>query len=278
MIPTHFLAAALALAVALSRPVASYPDRYKDGSQASRHPAEATDAAPAGGDDADRQKRAYSTWTDYESFSRWKPSLYQLSRPYFIPVYGAAGKVPIYFPPQKLNLNPGVPRDNPLPKRPFTGPGYLPPTTENPSTVMIINKFNADDTDTFNPETEERPIWGGSVDDNDNIIPTRAPKPSSPTDTPPLVHDINMGTNALATDAEVKESAPVLRITTAAPARSGPSNCSWAIVMCCSVSSRDPPENCFEQKGCPGPFWGPSPCDSEYAKVAVASALNYYEQ
>lgn len=277
MTPAHFLAAALALAVALSRPVASYPDRYQDGSHARRHPAEATDPGSAGGDDdADRQKRAYATWTDYEGFSKWKPSAYQLSRPYFIPVYGAAGKVPIYFPPQKLNLNPGVPRDNPLPNRPFVGPGYLPPTTEQPTTILIVDKFNGGDTEPFNPETEERPIWGGSVDDNENIIPTRAPKPSGSSESPPLVHDINRGTNALSVEQDVKESVSVARLSTAAPA--GPSNCAWAIVMCCSASSRDAPANCFEQKGCPGPFWGASPCDSEYAKAAIASALNYYEQ
>ncbi|XP_018574878.1 uncharacterized protein LOC108913748 [Anoplophora glabripennis] len=266
MTPACLFAAALALAAALASPVASFPDRYKDGSRARSHPAEAT--VPQ--DDADRQKRAYSSWTDYEGFTRWKPSPYQLSRPYFIPVYGAAGKVPIYFPPQKLHLNPGTPLDNPLPNRPFRGPGYLPPTTEKAITMTITNRFNDDE--------DDRPVWGASMDENaSTVIPTRFPKVSDTTEFPPLIHDISKGSNALAAESEDVESAPASRITTIAPPRAGPSNCAWAIVSCCSASSTRVPDSCFEQRGCPGPFWGMSPCDSEFAKSAIASALNYYQ-
>lgn len=267
MTPACLLAAALALTAAFALPVAAFPDRYKDRSQARRLPAEATDPK----DDADRQKRAYTSWADYEGFSRWKPSPYQLSRPYFIPVYGAAGKVPIYFPPQKLNVNPGVPVDNPLPNRPFIGPGYLPPTTEKPSTMTIKDRFNGDDDD-------DRPVWGSSMDESEqNIIPTRVPKVSGITEFPPLIHDISRGTNALAAESDDVVPAPASRITTVAPPKAGPSNCAWAIVSCCSASSTNVPDSCFEQRGCPGPFWGMSPCQSEFAKSAIESALNYYQ-
>lgn len=54
------------------------------------------------------------------------------------------------------------------------------------------------------------------------------------------------------------------------------SRCVWAIVSCCSVGSVDISYNCFEQLGCIGAFWGPSPCESEFARAAIAAALNYY--
>nr|CAI5821207.1 unnamed protein product [Callosobruchus analis] len=58
--------------------------------------------------------------------------------------------------------------------------------------------------------------------------------------------------------------------------RPGPSNCVWAVVSCCSVTTNAVPESCFEQRGCPGPFWGASPCDSDFAKAAIEAALKYY--
>lgn len=56
----------------------------------------------------------------------------------------------------------------------------------------------------------------------------------------------------------------------------GPSNCVWAVVSCCSTSSINVPEACFEQRGCPGPFWDRSPCESDFAKAAINKALEYY--
>lgn len=129
-------------------------------------------------------------------------------------------------------------------------------------------------------------------------IPTRPPLPPGVNEIPPLVHDISKtesaGTNHLSADSPVfeipQESFNVIKstrrpqmtstTTTTRPTdtQSGPGNCVWAVVSCCSASSTDVPENCFEQRGCPGPFWDRSPCDSDFAKSAIEKALEYYNQ
>lgn len=102
---------------------------------------------------ASRRRRAYSPWTGaveeyqkYESFSVWKPPVYQLSRPYFIPVYGVSGRIPVYFPPQPLH--------------PFRGPPYLPPPKEEPMPPAPTDKPNTPDIGNRMTEYEDRPVWG----------------------------------------------------------------------------------------------------------------------
>lgn len=239
-------------------------------------------------DDSDRRKRSYYPWSgqiaplQYESFTHWKPPTYQLSRPYYIPIYGAPGRIPVYYPPQPLLLNPGTPQDNPtFPRQniylhPFTttrpgadsnfdGQSYLPPKTDKPA---IEDKFGMDD---------DAPVWGGNNGQTDKTTtqrpstmrPTRLPKPQSET-LPPLLHvDTDKGTNQLSVDQP--EVPPP-----EAPPRQGPSNCVWAIVNCCSVSNPRVVEACFEQRGCPGPFWGKSPCEGDFARAALENTLNYY--
>lgn len=258
----------------------------------------------------------------------WKPSAYSLNRPYLIPIYGPAGQIPIYFPPQPYSHNVGVPPDNPL--NTFIGPPYLPPKQSTPkpvttSTMKIVNKFaDLDDDD------EPRPVWGNAnavkttaatkrprpqqAAHGSQPIPTRPPRPKTETETPPLVHHGSGGKIPLNVVDESQETAaaidnifggseqfrpqpkpsfqvPAIRTTTvpprttAVPIRtttrkesSGPSNCVWAVVSCCSATSTKVAEACFEQRGCPGPFWDKSPCDSDYAKAAINTALQYYGQ
>lgn len=57
---------------------------------------------------------------------------------------------------------------------------------------------------------------------------------------------------------------------------SGPSKCAWAVVSCCSDASTKTPDYCFEERGCPGPFWDRSPCESDFAKAAIKRALKFY--
>ncbi|KAJ8926171.1 hypothetical protein NQ314_021478 [Rhamnusium bicolor] len=329
MVFRHFLVAALALAMVCFQLVESERDQYEnrhDKPHAVQLRSEATDSmlqvsvpqrpafieketntgietlSAVGNSETGRKKRGFSRWNGqrtqlagYESFTMWKPPVYQLSRPYYIPIYGTPGRVPIYFPPQSLNINPGTPVDNPLPNRPFTGPGYLPPkeylpsstSTEKVTTMKIIDRINGDDDD----DDDDRPIWGDSppapaaTQRPSNIVPTRPTRPPSMADFPPLVHDVNnSGTNILAAESQSAEdsisnifSRPPQR-TTPRPAVSGPSNCVWAIISCCSAANNAVPDSCFEQRGCPGPFWGSSPCDSDYAKAAISAALNYYNQ
>ncbi|KAJ8953770.1 hypothetical protein NQ318_015428 [Aromia moschata] len=293
----YFPAAALALAaMACCRPAGSDGDRYRGGGGERGPPAvalaEATDPAATlqVGDENDRAKRGFARLSGYETFSMWKPAVYQLNRPYFIPVYGAPGKSPIYFPPQALNLNPGTPLDNPLPNRPFMGPGYLPPKedtspTSTEKSMNVTDRFDFDDDD-----DDDRPVWGASPTTSASVgvVPTRLPiasaAPSMQQGFPPLVHDVVNDTNSLALGESSQESsasssflpAPPSALSTPRPSPTGPSNCVWAIVTCCSASSNTAPVNCFEQRGCPGPFWGSSPCESNYAKAAIEAALNYY--
>ncbi|XP_060526534.1 uncharacterized protein LOC132702113 [Cylas formicarius] len=224
------------------------------------------------------RKRSYYPWAGglpnrqlsvFEANSIWKPAVYQLNRPYYIPVYGPPNRRPIFYPPQPLN--PGFPQDNPV-KPPFVGPGYLPPETPpvtsspNSSTMKITDRFNEE-------EDDDAPVWGDGVKnvvplsgDSEETVPTRPSVANSVL--PPLVH----GPKRQGAQSESASGS-------VAPSRvpSGPSDCVWAIISCCSVSDpRIIPENCFEQRGCAGPFWGTSPCESDFAKAAIESAVNYY--
>ncbi|RZB38600.1 hypothetical protein BDFB_005500, partial [Asbolus verrucosus] len=132
-----------------------------------------------------RRRRSYSPWSGqvsypvpYQSISVWKPPVYQLSRPYYVPIFGAAGRPPIYFPPQPLLINPGVPKDNPV--RKFQGPPYLPPREPTTETTMTIDdRFNGGDNE------DDRPIWDlGNANEvtqrpstTTAVIPTRRTRP-----------------------------------------------------------------------------------------------------
>ncbi|XP_066149790.1 uncharacterized protein hdly isoform X2 [Euwallacea fornicatus] len=221
------------------------------------------------------RKRSYYPWavpvafnsiSVYDAAKYFKPASHSISPPYYIPVYGAVGGSYIFYPPQQIYTNPGVPVDNPGENKDYKAPNYLPPNEE-----MIANRFG----DYFN----EAPIWGTSKpfmvqmplsggqqkEYSSSVIPTRRPEASAPP-RPQLVHGATQG------DAR-QNSSP----TPQPP--SGPSNCVWAIVSCCSATSPTAtPHNCFEQRGCPGPFWGNSPCSGEFAKAAIATALDYYDR
>ncbi|ENN74936.1 hypothetical protein YQE_08514, partial [Dendroctonus ponderosae] len=194
----------------------------------------------------------------------FKPAPYALARPYYIPVYGVAGGNLIFYPPQPVYINAGTPVDNPA--RPsYQGPSYLPPaTTQNPLADRL-GGFNEDD---------DAPIWGvvGPSQANGGnkeyaVVPTRPP--SAAPNRPPLLHGL---------DSNEEEATGNQRVSgSAQPQPAGPSNCVWAIVSCCSSADpNSPPQNCFEQRGCPGPFWGSSPCTSGFAKAALDAALSYY--
>ncbi|VEN59760.1 unnamed protein product [Callosobruchus maculatus] len=210
--------------------------------------------------------------TDPSSFfSKWKPWGYTLSRPYFIPVYGAEGQPPLYFPPQPLLRNPGSPPDNPVRRRrPFKGPQYLPPKTDQPGKDMKVgNRFQSDDDD-----EEFRPVWGA-------ILPTRPRPGKGNTIELSIDNEIQPPKNAArprppASKTTTTTSATTTTVPPSTTSRPGPSNCVWAVVSCCSVTTNAVPESCFEQRGCPGPFWGASPCDSDFAKAAIEAALKYY--
>lgn len=237
-----------------------------------------------------RRKRSFTPWAQeqsietvpqYQSIAVWKPPIYQLRRPYYIPVYGAAGSPAIYYPPQPWLFNPGYPRDNPL--KPFVAPTYLPPIT-NPNETpppQIEDKFG----EMFNG----RPVW----DQTDNVASTSAPpvtarptrfsKPVVPKTAPPLVHGVpeeqkesgNGPSDNVLPNSE-KESSGNEQYKPPSATPNQPNKCVWAIISCCS-SSGAISYDCFEQRGCPGPFWGKMPCESDFAKSALAAALNYYE-
>lgn len=140
-----------------------------------------------------------------------------------------------------------------------------------------------------------------------SVIPTRPPRPRTTTETPTLVHQINGGKiplNAIEESMETlsaiddifggaedykpmsvlrtttirPRTTTVLTSTTAKKENAGPSNCVWAVISCCSAASTNVAEACFAQRGCPGPFWDRSPCDSDFAKAAINKALEYYGQ
>lgn len=239
-----------------------------------------------GNGNARRKRRSFPPWVQeqsirtvpqYQSISVWKPPINQLRRPYFIPVYGVAGSSSIYYPPQPWPLNPGYPKDNP--KKPFIAPTYLPPTIP---TIEI--KFGET---TPMPMFEGRPVWGQSDNENPSatVRPTRFPKPAVEKTFPPLVHEIqdeqkesaNRPSDYTLPNSEKESSVKEQnRPPQFEPSPNQPSKCVWAIISCCS-SSGAVSYDCFEQRGCPGPFWGKLPCESDFAKSALAAALNYYE-
>lgn len=207
------------------------------------------------------------------SYSLYKPQAYQIQKPYYIPVWGAAGKVPIYFPPQPILLNPGYPPDNSrgsyLPPK-----GYLPPAKPDLS-------------DRFMETDDDAPVWDTeSVEvTTTQMTPTRRTrKPGQRTTFPPLVHNevsrndtfLNLAAGA----PSPRTTTTTTTTTTAEPPpsnQSGPSRCVWAIISCCAASSADVSYACFEQLGCSGAFWDNSPCDSEFSKAAIDSAMKYYD-
>ncbi|CAH0552471.1 unnamed protein product [Brassicogethes aeneus] len=247
-------------------------------------------------DNRTKRKRSFYPWGNravtpqYESIAKWKTPTYQLGRPYYIPIYGAPGRIPMYYPPQPFLLNPGSPQDNTAfprqhiylhpfnnnnnqgSKKDFKGPPYLPPEKKP---TMPDNRFGEDD---------DLPIWGGNSVETDKVTtprpaairPTRLPKPKVEPTLPPLSHkdgsSSSSGTNQLAVDEPSLSPGAGIR----QEPQAGPSNCVWAIVNCCSVKTGRFVDSCFEQRGCPGPFWGKSPCEGDFARAALESALGYY--
>ncbi|XP_044757109.1 uncharacterized protein LOC123315476 isoform X2 [Coccinella septempunctata] len=219
-------------------------------------------------------------WPQFEGLNTWRASYYPIQRPYFVPMYGYEGGIPLYCPPCNCYHNPGTPQHNPN-KPPYVGPTYLPPVTtvappvKNGTTMMPIdNRFGENDDD-------ERPIWDNNGAYYPNRASTRPPmaptrKPASGTSTvPPLVHkesETPKNINHMSNNDENE----VATVSPSIPRPEGPSKCVWAIVSCCSTSSKDISYECFDQLGCGGPFWDVNPCDTEYAKAAIETALNYY--
>lgn len=245
--------------------------------------------APSG--KTDRTKRSYYPhytgsiqWPQFDGLNTWRPNYYPIQRPYFVPVYGYDGRIPLYY-PQITYFYPGSPSLNPG-KPPYVGPTYLPPVTTiappnatisgtDDTTMPIDDRFGDNDDD-------ERPIW-----DNNGAYYPRRPStqrtPAQPTRRPmvatstfpPLVHkDTNTTKNV--NDMSVDSENEIATIPPSIPRPQGPSKCVWAIVSCCSTASREVSYECFDQLGCGGPFWDVNPCDSEYAKAAIQTALNYY--
>lgn len=203
------------------------------------------------------------------SYSLYKPQAYQIQKPYYIPVWGAPGKVPLYFPPQPLLLNPGYPRDNPR-------ESYLPPKDYLPP----VKQTKPDLSDRF-MDSDDAPIWDTEEitqkpSTSTQIVPTRRTK--RPTTTiPPLVHN-EIARNDTFNNLAANPPATSTTTTTVLPAaQAAPSRCVWAIVSCCAASSADVSYACFEQLGCSGAFWDNSPCDSEFARAAIDSAMKYYD-
>ncbi|KAJ3667185.1 hypothetical protein Zmor_002585 [Zophobas morio] len=236
-----------------------------------------------------RRKRSYTPWSGrvvysvpYPSISVWRPPVYQLQRPYFIPIYGYEGRVPIYYPPQPLPVNPGVPKDNP----PFKGPTYLPPTETTPKFTDRFNGGdNGDDMNVWdavdNGGVTQRPPQGLTT----QVTPTRRTRPPGFPKTPPLVHNPTDPEGFPAANEGVtmppptppRPTRPTAPTRPTQPAPPEPSRCVWAIISCCS-SSNDISYDCFDQRGCPGAFWDTNPCDSEFSRAAIAAALNYYNK
>lgn len=280
-------------------------------------------------DEAQRVIRSFFPW----SHPVLNPQPSNINRPYLIPVWGAADRIPIYFPPQPILYNPGHPPVNPpnqlVPPRinvPRPNNEYLPPDS---GTTMVNPEASTEFT---GPRfDEDRPIW--DLTDNANSVqrpvvpqfpperattvrpsqrqPTRRRRPNTQTSThPPLVHSMggqSSGANNLSpipsasqgfltttrppvndffeAQTPVFVNRPPRTSTTQRPTpppqqptrpRQQPSNCVWAIIYCCSGSSTDYSSQCFEQNNCSGFFWDASPCETDFAKAALASASNYY--
>ncbi|XP_055376673.1 uncharacterized protein LOC129608907 [Condylostylus longicornis] len=58
----------------------------------------------------------------------------------------------------------------------------------------------------------------------------------------------------------------------------GPSNCIWAIVNCCSKSNTTIRYGCFEQIGCVGAFWDFNPCGDNWQRKAVEEAEKFFDE
>lgn len=223
----------------------------------------------------------------FVNYNFLQPQVYQISRPYFIPVLGAPGKIPIYFPPQPLTINPGFPINNPPNKSYFPPRGYLPPVDSN--NVTTSTRFNED----------EGPVWGAveagipQRRPTAPVRPTRRPSGSRKT-VPPLVRrpdpneadsSPNSVFNNLSSSSALRppaafapaQSAPPLPRTTEAPSTLQPTRCVWAIISCCTANSGQVRYECFEQLGCSGAFWDTSPCESDIARAAIDTAMKYYE-
>lgn len=242
-----------------------------------------------------RKRRSYTPWTTeysyqpYNSITIWQPPVYQLNRPYYIPIWGVPGRLPLYFPPQPLPIIPPT-------KEPFKGPTYLPPsppetTTEpstDPTTMQVGNRFGEDD---------EKPVWD-AVDTSTkspgrDVVPTRKPlRPGRVSTIPPLFHG-NRNSSQNSTSSSNRPLGPVTAVPPSSSQNTvrtegqdaspilqsarpiGPTACVWAIISCCSADGQIS-YDCFDQRGCPGAFWDNSPCDNEFARAAIASAVNYY--
>lgn len=205
----------------------------------------------------------------YSMFPPWQPPVYQMnppiypvyppvyqnnrpfyqdSRPYYGPPWNNFNGLPINIQPQSIYYNLGYPVDNP--PNGFSPPveGCQPQPCSN-TNVKVPNRFG-----------EDGPVW-----DRQPIIrptrPTRRPGQGHLTP-PPLIH------NSHDTD-EVTLAPP--------PSAIEPSKCVWAIVSCCSVASNQISYNCFEQLGCSGAFWDSNPCETEFARAAIANVMKYYQ-
>lgn len=237
-----------------------------------------------------RRKRASDSRNDFyytpplSSYSIFKPHTYTIQKPYYIPVWGAPGKVPFYFPPQPLSLNPGYPKDNPSESY-FPSQGYLPPAKPHvEDRFMDID----DDAPIWDAESLEVVTQTPPASTTQQAVPTRRTrKPGRKPTFPPLIHNeigkndtfMNLAVQVLSQVATMPPStttaAPVTTTTTVRP-EVGLSTCVWAIISCCAASSAEVSYACFEQVGCTGSFWDSSPCDSEFARAAIDSAMKYY--
>lgn len=103
----------------------------------------------------------------YNYFQLFRPATRTIAPPYYIPVYGAAGNY-IFYPPQPLYTNPGIPVDNPD-KIPFKGQPYLPPTPNN--VVPINTRFDGDD--------DDAPVWGNIPNNKETDQSTKTTRPNS---------------------------------------------------------------------------------------------------
>lgn len=260
-----------------------------------------------------RKKRAnYDNFIERRNYNPWsnnlfRPSMYQINRPYLIPIWGPPGRIPIFFPPQPIPYNPGFPPVNPPnalepPRMDYMPPnkGYLPPdrTTSKPdeTTVNLVNKFG-----------DQPPVWDNGESQAVTPTPsagrpTRRPRPNRPSSThPPLLHINNKAgsPNNLSPEIPVVPQRlpttvrPFVPKQTEPPFTSRPppqptrrppatqqqqpiSNCVWAIIQCCSGTTTEYSSRCFEERNCAGAFWDSSPCESDFAKAAIATASQYY--
>lgn len=263
-----------------------------------------------------RERRSYFPWSNLILRA---PS-YQVGRPYVIPIWGAPGRIPIYFPPQQILLNPGYPPANPfninnayLPpqQQPRPQQPYPPPQPQNPRPA------NGGDEGIGDKFGDILPVWDEvQVTEAPEFAaprPTRRRRPNTQTSThPPLVHDVGNKANNLSpvypqesqsfatttrppfnnfvpaqtrppfTSRPPLFDVPAIRPTRPPPPpapaapQQRPSNCVWAIIQCCSGTSTAYSSQCFEERNCPGFFFDSSPCESDFAKAAIATASQYY--